>query len=90
MNLDSLIPTLGPQPSPFQYSEPTKVINVSPTPTGSNQKSTIDGTFSLAPQSQHILTQLIIQTYPSPLGHKHTIESDSTPLKPTYSKCPIT
>jgi hypothetical protein len=80
----------GPPPSLLQYSEPIKEINASPTPTGLNQKSTTDGTSSLAPPSRHILTQLITQTHPSPLGHKHTIESDSMPPKSTYSNCHIT
>jgi hypothetical protein len=89
-NSDSQILTLDPPPFPPQCSEHINETTASLTLLGSNPRSTTDGTSSSALQSQHMLVQLITQTYSSPHVHKHIIESDFTPPKPTYSNFPIT
>jgi hypothetical protein len=78
-NSDSQTLTLDPPPFPPQCIEPINETTASLTLPDSNPRSTTDGTSSSALQSQHMLAQLITQTYPSPQVHKHTIESDFTP-----------
>jgi hypothetical protein len=52
-------------PYPPQCSEPKSEIKASPTPLGSNPRSTTYGTSSSAPQSQHMLVRSTAQTFPS-------------------------
>jgi hypothetical protein len=80
----------GPPQYPLQCNAPKNKTKASPTPLGSNSRSTTDGTSFLAPQSQHTLAKSTTPTYPSPRVHKHTTESDSTPPTPNYSNYPIT